>query len=237
MSEREHNQDPASEIPPEVAGHLREWGEQLAAIDRQARVDPFELNSLRWGLGRAMTGALDGLGSEQRITRTLEAIAGKLGKSRTYLYHLLWVARAWPEGLPRRPWTVLRKLARLPKDERDRLEGELPLDAPASALPSPEKKGSDLTPQAQQWRRDAADATEKMKLAQAAYQAIPSYLQAEFLLEQLRTVDLVEAHVVDFRRESLAAELIEAAAAIAEKLRESEAEADSSPEGDDEFDV
>jgi hypothetical protein len=227
-----------ADIPPEIEERLSEWEGALALIDQTGRVDRFEVNAKRWELGRAMQAAIGDLGSEQRVTHILGAIAHRLGKSRTYLYHMMWVARAWSDDLPRRPWTVLRALARLPKGERDRLNEELPLDAPASAIPRPDMPERELTPESQAGKREAAETHERMKVAEAAYRQIPSYHQPEFLLQRLREIDLAEARVVDCRRKPLAAELVAAATAIATKLRDSETDSESTPaEGDDEIDA
>jgi len=202
-----------AEIPPEIEERLSEWEDALALIDQTGRVDFFELNAKRWNLGRRMVSTLDALG-EEGTTRVLQAVARRLGKSRTYLYHMMWVARAWPEHLPRRPWTVLRKLSRLPKAQRDELEEHLPLDCSAKAIPSP-KKEPNLTPVAKVNREQAARETALTKAAEQAYLALPEEARPAFLLALLRKLDLSTLSDSSYRR-YLAEELPKAATAASE---------------------
>jgi hypothetical protein len=84
-----------------------------------------------WGeVAHAMLSAGDG----EAIAQLLPAVARRLRISPATLSRVLEVGRAWPQEIPERPWIVLCALARLPQEERDRLNAALPLDAPLSAV-------------------------------------------------------------------------------------------------------
>lgn len=186
MENRQTDTDLA-EIPPEIKERLSEWEDALALIDQTGRVDTFDLNAKRWDLGRRMVSTLDALG-EEGITRILQAVARRLGRSRTYLYHMMWVARAWPEDLPRRHWTVLRKLSRLPKAQRDELEKHLPLDCSAKGIPSP--KDERLTAQAEAADRQSRRSNEQKAAAGRICDEMDQATRASFVADQLLQIDL-----------------------------------------------
>jgi hypothetical protein len=126
-----------AELSAEIQALLPEIGNVLSEIDLAGRELSAQASQRQWDIGRRILGATATIGEGER-TRILRQIADSLEPHRSlaHLLNLVNVAEAWPEHLPGRSWTSLSKLARLPADQREQLELELPLDAPASRIPN-----------------------------------------------------------------------------------------------------
>ncbi|OGO10474.1 MAG: hypothetical protein A2Z66_12845 [Chloroflexi bacterium RBG_13_66_10] len=249
MSDASDRPNKVAEVPTSAGGSrgvwlddvedcFPRWRKIILQIQQVRQPSAPQVNELRWQLGREICDVIQ-THSQTPKTALMEAIAGRLGCSRGLIYQLANVATAFPDELPAQHWSALVRLSAFPPQQRSRLLADLPEWAPARLVPAASSaRDEKLTPEAPAGKREAAEADERMKVAEAAYRQIPSYLQPEFLLQRLREVDLAEARVVDFHRKPLAAQLVAAATAIATKLRDSERDSESTPaERDDDLDA
>lgn len=123
-------------FPPGIALRLPEWRRLLRQVNQARTLGSPEADRLQRELWAAVAAALIGLEADE-LARALPAIAAALRVSVPTLTGAVEVCRAFPEGLPARPWRVLRALAGLSEEGRRRYDQLLPLDAPESAIPKP----------------------------------------------------------------------------------------------------
>ncbi len=127
-------------LPAAVARGLLDWRRRLQQVELARRLFSPQADQLQRDLWGEVAHAVLSAGDEEAIAQLLPAVARRLRISPASLSRVLEVGRAWPQEIPERPWIVLCALARLPQEERDRLDAALPLDAPLSAVTSPAQK-------------------------------------------------------------------------------------------------
>jgi len=123
-------------FPAGIALRLPEWRRLLVQVNQARSLGSPEADRLQRELWAAVAAALAGIDGDE-LARALPAIATALRVSIPTLNGAVEVCRAFPEGLPARPWRVLRALAGLSEEGRRRYDQLLPLDAPESAIPRP----------------------------------------------------------------------------------------------------
>ena len=123
-------------FPAGIALRLPEWRRLLVQVNQARTLGSPHSDELQRNLGADVAATLLGLEGEE-LAQALPAIAAALRVSVPTLTGAVEVCRAFPEGLPERPWRDLRALARLPERQRRRLDADLPPDAIEEEIPKP----------------------------------------------------------------------------------------------------
>jgi len=168
--------------------------------------------------------------SQTPKTALMEAIAGRLGCSRGLIYQLANVATAFPDELPAQQWSALVRLSAFPPQQRSKLLADLPEWAPARLVPAASSaRDEKLPPESQAGKREAAEAAERLKAAEAAYRALPVALQMQFLLDRLQEMDIGAAAGHPLSLRALARDILNAAETVVARIDGSATDADPDP--------
>jgi len=205
------------------------WRKIIIQIQQARQPSAPQVNELRWQLGREICDAIQAH-SQTPKTALMEAIAGRLGCSRGLIYQLANVATAFPDELPAQQWSALVRLSAFPPQQRSKLLADLPEWAPARLVPAASSaRDEKLPPESQAGKREAAEAAERLKAAEAAYRALPVALQMQFLLDRLQEMDIGAAAGHPLSLRALARDILNAAETVVARIDGSATDADPDP--------